>query len=1209
MEHQADKQEIKIFDKIGEDISAINTVLTKYEEELKLKDQLTDKINEFIINYQKFERIKRFSIPVIGKINCGKSTILNYLLNLDDVLEYSCDITTKFISIIRHNKDLKGKSPLIYNVKFEQRAYINNKYLYNFEKDGKYIEGNIKDIIKKRNEQLSKNELDKFPENYFYIIECYIPLFEGELEKYADYYEFMDVPGLNEASSFENLDNIYLDKILPLFVNNVQFAIFIFDALNYEKNENSAINSRDIFIDFFEKMKEFFSNKNKNQVQIHDSILVLNKIDLSNKEGGLNKEKSDFSNYLESKLNIPIRNNAIVLFQADLEYLKKNRFESFEKYIDYTIKFKKDDNDNNFNIKLKMNFKNDFNINNNILQDENEDEEDEDEDEEEEIQNDLSESIKKINKSLSNQSYSDSLTKKQYLLYKNFYDNNKVNAKQKFEANFQKDDLSKNIENSIKNAYNNFINNYNQYKKLYEQIILELNIKKDNILNINDSKIILSEDSFKKQNYKSIFNCEKSIFEELKGIEPNHEFIKNIYNNFIFVQDYIEKWHKYNIAIFGEHSSGKTSLLNSLIGFNILPESNAHCTKIILAIQYTESKEDLSLYSAKFNKNKSDEPFLYFIPNELIAKGEEKIKQELKNINNNEKQGIHYYLLNTPIKFLDLFIEDKNIKEKIQFIDTPGLDSLLKEYTDREFPKLIKYVDLFIYTNTYNIINQKESEMSLKRIIEFILDKKGYFDFNSFIFIVNFYDKLNTNDEPKENEILENYKNDIIKIIKKYKENNWDAYINKYKKIIYNDSNISCFYFSKIIFNDEQDKMNKFLDFNNFFTTLNNESSNLEIKKKLSKINAYIKKNYLNKLSNNKEFSKDNIQITDKDRKDLKKVLNINENDFESYKNNLDDILAKYNFIKNNLINFWEFKDFLSTFKEKLSKENIYDFLSYIMFEISLKLIRYFELIENNILKWESGQNNEIPINIDIKTKYDWYKKEIEDNFIKYKKEIEKNFNDIYEGKDERKKINENIKNLLVETKNIYNSYLKYLKKESDKINKALLSFKKYDMPLIINNKRLFSFPLNTVLLSLINFMPLFDISSSLSTEEVLLTIGFTSFITGGVIDFGIWGIVASLSNFIANNLIRFIDKMLNKKKIQVYYNDMMDRLQAIKYKVNDDMDSFYNSIKIQIDEILQSLKEPMKNIIENKINRKMFFELKDNCIKFLLNFNNINNK
>ena len=239
------------------------------------------------------------------------------------------------------------------------------------------------------------------------------------------------------------------------------------------------------------------------------------------------------------------------------------------------------------------------------------------------------------------------------------------------------------------------------------------------------------------------------------------------------------------------------------------------------------------------------------------------------------------------------FYYEFNIKEL--FIDTPGLDTLLKEYTDCNFSKLIEYVDLFIYTNAYNIINQKESEISIKRMIEFILDKKGYFNFN---------------DTSKENEILENYKNDIIKIIKKYKENNWDAYINKYQKIIYNDSNIFCFYFSKIKFNDEQEKINKFLDFQNFFTELNKKYSKFDVETKLSKINAYIKKNYINKLSNKNEFSKDKIQITDKERKDLKIILNINDNDFETYKNNLNDILAEYNFFKQNLINFSIFMDF-----------------------------------------------------------------------------------------------------------------------------------------------------------------------------------------------------------------------------------------------------------------------------------------------------------
>ena len=121
------------FEIISEDIGKINKILDNSQEEIKyIEEELSDKINSFITNYQKFDNIKRFAIPIIGKINCGKSTILNFLLNLDDILQYSCNTTTKFISIIRHNKNLKGKNPLIYNVKFEKRAFVNNYYLYNF---------------------------------------------------------------------------------------------------------------------------------------------------------------------------------------------------------------------------------------------------------------------------------------------------------------------------------------------------------------------------------------------------------------------------------------------------------------------------------------------------------------------------------------------------------------------------------------------------------------------------------------------------------------------------------------------------------------------------------------------------------------------------------------------------------------------------------------------------------------------------------------------------------------------------------------------------------------------------------------------------------------------------------------------------------------------------------------------------------------------
>ena len=198
-------------------------------------------------------------------------------------------------------------------------------------------------------------------------------------------------------------------------------------------------------------------------------------------------------------------------------------------------------------------------------------------------------------------------------------------------------------------------------------------------------------------------------------MESDHEYMKMIYKKFLEDKDYILKYHKYKIAVFGEYSSGKSSMLNSLIGIDLLPESNGHCTKAILIIQYTKLKKDISLYSVKKNGDDDNNSFVYFIEDKLIAQGEELVKKNLKNINNDYNGGIQYYILNTPIKFLDDFIEDEKIKEKIQFFDTPGLDSLLKEYTDINFPKLVECINLFIYMNANNIIFQNESESALRK--------------------------------------------------------------------------------------------------------------------------------------------------------------------------------------------------------------------------------------------------------------------------------------------------------------------------------------------------------------------------------------------------------------------------------------------------------------------------------------------------------------
>ena len=159
--------------------------------------------------------------------------------------------------------------------------------MYSFEKTGECLHGDIKDIIKKRNELLKKKELECLPENYFYIIETYIPLFENEYKLYSDYFEFMDIPGLNERIEEEYKYNIYFRKVIPLFINNVKFSIFIFDTMKYHDITQEPL------INFNKELNSFYKNyKNESlKENIENSILILNKIDKSDLDGGIEKEK------------------------------------------------------------------------------------------------------------------------------------------------------------------------------------------------------------------------------------------------------------------------------------------------------------------------------------------------------------------------------------------------------------------------------------------------------------------------------------------------------------------------------------------------------------------------------------------------------------------------------------------------------------------------------------------------------------------------------------------------------------------------------------------------------------------------------------------------------------------------------------------------------------------------------------------------------
>ena len=110
-------------------------------------DELKKLITEFKNHFYPYKNIRRFAIPVIGCISSGKSTILNYLLKLQNTLQMADAITTKCVCIIRHKKGCKKAR--IYNVVIEERGY----YINNFEKGDEIVE-NVAEVIQEKNKDI-----------------------------------------------------------------------------------------------------------------------------------------------------------------------------------------------------------------------------------------------------------------------------------------------------------------------------------------------------------------------------------------------------------------------------------------------------------------------------------------------------------------------------------------------------------------------------------------------------------------------------------------------------------------------------------------------------------------------------------------------------------------------------------------------------------------------------------------------------------------------------------------------------------------------------------------------------------------------------------------------------------------------------------------------------------------------------------------------
>ena len=1004
------------------------------------QDQLKNLITQFKNRFYPYKSIRRFCIPVIGCISSGKSTILNYLLRLKKTLQMADKITTKCVCIIRHKKGCKKAK--IYDVEIKERG----NYIYNFEK-GEEIVNNVAEVIAKKNKDIEEDKVGFDYKKYFLIIEYDIPFFRGDFEKYAELFEFMDIPGLNEVSektksddekktiSIEN--NFYFKQIFPLIQNNIKFALFTFAADTYDKENSLQIlkayieggseskiiqNENNISITNYEtnkneeiKRKAFLDEKQQilfcHKKSFMESIFILNKMDkFEDKEEG----KKYFRDFIKKNFQINLNDDnqpCIIGSKLNDGIIK---LESFEDYLNFII-FNSDENYkiSNFYNYIAEIMNQDFKTNIKIKNEEESNEDSENEEDEEEEEEEEKDEVPSFMKKEEYQKYilsKNNAKQKSYILNflkpKQYHNLSKIFDKNKYKY-IRKKEEDDGLEEMIRLKMKNIIKEHFDigiYEGMMSKIISDFQIdptKKnkqlikyriENLLKSNQGignpkQLIIDflkyiekiEQLQKKKNNKEdkesdkVLENKQDIIEneenknEVKIIDKSEGTISQLKNKYKEITNYFNNTSAIRLLLVGPHNSGKSSILNDIIGYNqrYLPTDLKETTKTGIIIKYIKKGENPKLYETDFETNKSGYNYFKYNDKKPIAEGEKEIFKTINNLNiiNSNNLELNFYLLEAPIEFIDLIGISEEEKRKIELIDYPGLDTKFEE-AKKMAVNLLKIVDGFIYV--FFETSFDDANHQVLTLMYNTIKMRNNFSFDTCLFILNKIDaiKEEINYRDINNRILkifddENKFMDSREVLKqKQRIGDESLPLSGFSSYMYNKyRNLNIFNFKEFIRINSMKKEDKGIikgikgiyDWwkgDNVIKTIKNNIKNNYLEKKLIKEYKYFNPdpNVINKRLN--------------DLKNIFKDQNVKEEDLEK-------IVRLYLYILENKTNLNEYKlskisDLLGGFKQvirssfeffEIKKQN--DAINFIAFCYN-QILELFNIIKIKVINNEN---------------------------------------------------------------------------------------------------------------------------------------------------------------------------------------------------------------------------------------------------------------
>ena len=162
---------------------------------------------------------------------------------------------------------------------------------------------------------------------------------------------------------------------------------------------------------------------------------------------------------------------------------------------------------------------------------------------------------------------------------------------------------------------------------------------------------------------------------------------------------------KIRITVYGTYNAGKSTTLNTFIGKNLLQTDDEQCTRKPILIRYLKEGEKPKIYKAELKTVKDYDRFSHYSfveKGKALAEGDEAVRNFISSQNMfptlkdyKEKDKDDFFILKTPIKILDELNLSEEIKNNVEFLDTPGLNAGLIKNEGDLLEKLVEQT--FIY--------------------------------------------------------------------------------------------------------------------------------------------------------------------------------------------------------------------------------------------------------------------------------------------------------------------------------------------------------------------------------------------------------------------------------------------------------------------------------------------------------------------------------